>query len=85
MSEIKKFELLTKKDWNETTGELWREYIYPDGGVYRIEFPIRVAIKRNPEGDSHRVVDGANMSHYVRAGWMAIRWVGKDGKPQYQW
>lgn len=74
--------------WLPTDGEAYREYIFPTG-VYRIDFPKKVFVKRKPEGDSHRVISQAAgclpVSHYVPAGWLAIRWVGIDGTEQFDW
>jgi hypothetical protein len=76
-------------DWMSVENEAYREYVYPDNWVYRIDNPVKVIIKRKPEGDSHRVVskdaDGNPISHYVRAGWLAIRWAGVDGSEAFDW
>lgn len=74
--------------------EAYREYVFPDGSVYRIIDPVKVVVKRSEIGDSHRVVSrvaprdsesGGFLSHYVRAGWLAIRWEREDGSEQYDW
>ncbi len=75
---------LKLNDWMSIDGEAYREYVYPDG-IYRIEQPLKVNIKRSERGDSHRVVSAGPVSHYVRPGWLAIRWEGKDGQEQFDW
>lgn len=60
--------------WLDISVESWREYIFPNGAVYRISNPERLNVKRKPEGDSHRVVDALGVVHYIPAGWMALRW-----------
>ena len=57
--------------------ELWREYVYKDGFVYRIEDPLTLYSKHKPEGDSHRVLDRHGVTHYVPAGWRILRWNGE--------
>ena len=67
--------------FNDISGlEEWREYIWKDGSTYRIEKPISIFIKRNELGDSHRLVDAQGVRHYVPAGWLAFRFVGKWGR-----
>lgn len=58
----------------DISSEKWREYVYANGEVYKIETPITLYVKSAPAGDSHRVVDGAGIAHYPRKGWIAIRW-----------
>ncbi len=81
-------EALNTDTWLDNSDEKWREYIFADG-TYRVDLPQKVMIHRKPEGDSHRIVakaeDGSPVSHYVRAGWMAIRWVGIDGTEAFGW
>lgn len=59
----------------DVTSESWREYIFADGFTYKIENPVTLYVKRKAEGDSHRVVDRAGVTHYVPMGWRALRWV----------
>lgn len=62
---------LIRKD---ITSETWREYIYTDGFVIRVEAPVRLYIKKSEKGDSHRVIDTAGTTHYVPVGWRTLRW-----------
>lgn len=62
--------------------EALRTYHFPDGSTFTIEEPIKLSVKRGEKGDSHRVINAGGQSFYVRAGWNAISWVGKNG-PAY--
>jgi hypothetical protein len=53
--------------------EKWREYVYQNGFVYRVDHPHTVHIS---ETGSHRVVDGDGIAHYVGSSWIVIRWDG---------
>lgn len=59
--------------------EAWREYDFGHGRKYRIEQPVRLHVKRKPEGDSHRVIDAAGIRHYIPVGWIAMSFAGKWG------
>lgn len=58
----------------EITTEEWREYRYSSGETYRIEKPVRLWLKSDEKGDSHRVIDTSGVTHYPRRGWVAIAW-----------
>lgn len=58
----------------DISSEKFREYVFTDGFVYRVNLPCNLYIKSKPEGDSHRVVDVSLVTHYIPAGWRAIRW-----------
>ena len=83
-NESKKFIPSSELNWNDCTNEAYREYVYRDGSIYRIDAPQRVAVKAGQKGDSHRVV-AETMDHYIAPGWIAIRWTGKDGKSAHSW
>ncbi|AGR47805.1 hypothetical protein PHIM7_114 [Sinorhizobium phage phiM7] len=67
---------------NDISTERWREYIYhgEDGLFfsYRIDNPSRLFVKKDQNGDSHRVVDIEGVTHYPKRGWVAIRWFAPD-------
>jgi len=63
----------------DISNEKYRTYDFGNGKTFRIDFPVKLNVKRKPEGDSHRVIDALGRSHYVPAGWIAITWEGKDG------
>jgi len=60
--------------------EEWREYDFGAGRIYRIEKPVKLSVKRKPEGDSHRLIDAAGTRHYVPAGWTGFRFAGQWGR-----
>lgn len=69
-------------EWQDLSGEAERTYIFADGSEVTIKNPLKLSVKRKPEGDSHRVIaDG--QSYYIRAGWLAIRWTPKQGRDPY--
>jgi hypothetical protein len=60
--------------------ELWREYVSPDGLVYRIDDPIKLFIRKG--GTTHRVLDVYGVVHCVSgpgSGWI-VRWEPKDSE-----
>ena len=58
--------------------EAYREYVYSNGGVFKIATPATLYIMPN---GSHRVVDQAGVTHRPERGYVGIRWVQVDGKP----
>lgn len=62
---------------HEISNEVFREYVYPDGSVFRIERPTHLFILNG----SHRVVDAAGVTHRPERGYLGIRWQQNDGKP----
>jgi hypothetical protein len=65
--------------WVVIDNEKYRTYHFAIGDYTIIE-PVKLNVKRKPEGDSHRVLDAKNIAHYVPAGWLAITWEGKNGE-----
>ncbi|QIG67355.1 hypothetical protein EVB39_026 [Rhizobium phage RHph_TM3_3_9] len=59
---------------NAIDTEQYREYVYGDGTVYRIDRPKTLFVKSDDRGDSHRIVDDNDVTHYPKRGWIAIRW-----------
>lgn len=62
--------------------ESWREYVYENGTVYRIENPLILYLREG--GTGHRVLDGAGITHWVPVNvWHCIRWLTlpENGKP----
>jgi hypothetical protein len=67
---------------HDITTELWRQYsVVADGKIVNIKInePVRLYVKRSENGDSHRVVDGEGVTHYIKANWFALAWKGRDG------
>jgi hypothetical protein len=72
------FQNADELEWLDISHEMWREYMYADGTVIRIEEPLRLNVKQKSGGDSHRVVT-STLSHYIAPGWHAIRWERRPG------
>lgn len=63
----------------DLSGELWREYDFGGGRVYRIESPSMLYTRTG--GTTHRVVDANGVVHCLPApGHMGcvLRWKSKD-------
>jgi hypothetical protein len=63
----------------DISNEAYRTYYFPTGETTITE-PVKLNVKRKPEGDSHRIIDAAGVSHYVPAGWLRLSWKGKNGE-----
>lgn len=63
----------------DLTCEIYREYDYPSGRVYRISDPV--ALYYRDGGSTHRVVDSKGVVHCVTFGKYAedvvLRWVNR--------
>lgn len=67
--------------FNDISSEAWREYVFPDGAVVRIDNPTHLNVSRSSGG--HRLFDGNGISHYIPAGWVHLRWQAKSGAAHY--
>lgn len=68
MSELKTQDIRT---------EIWREYVYEDGKVYRIDKPLWLMTRDG--GTGHRVVDEKGVTHWCPVNvWHCIRWYAPD-------
>lgn len=65
---------ITNMNEYDVSVEEFREYVYGDGSAYRVDKPVKLYVKSDEKGDSHRVVDIKNVTHYPKRGWIAIRW-----------
>ena len=72
----------TAAEFADISNEAFRTYTFPNGEV-TITNPIKLNVKRKPEGDSHRIIDAESVSHYIPAGWIHLSWKGKTGEPEY--
>lgn len=69
----------------DISNEAFREYIYPDGTVLRVEGAVTLILERK-DGigqDRHRLIikDGdREIGMYVAPGWRGIRWQTPRGK-----
>jgi len=79
MSDVTKQVSSTKPEFADISNELYREYAFPTGTV-RINNPVKLNVKRKPEGDSHRIIDDKGKAYYVPAGWLLLSWEGKNGE-----
>lgn len=68
-----------KPVFTDISNEKYRTYYFPTGNV-TIQNPVKLNVKRKPEGDSHRIVDNQGKAYYVPAGWLLLQWEGKDGE-----
>lgn len=57
-----------------------RTYVYENGTELTIDKPVALNVSKS---GGHRVFDSSGTSHYVRNGWIAIRWTVKEGKPHF--
>lgn len=63
--------------------ESWREYVYPDGSVYRINSPYMLWIFEGKSGWTQRILDTDGVTHRPQPGWLAIRWEARPGHPAW--
>ena len=69
-------------EFRDISSEKWRVYVYPGGEEIAVKKPLAVCVTsryRNYGGNSHRIVDGKGVSHYMPAGWIHIYWKRKKG------
>lgn len=62
------------REWNDISTNEYREYIFPDGFIVRIDCPMKLNVS---ESGGHRILDADGMSWYVPSGWRALRWMGE--------
>lgn len=67
--------------FNDISLEIYREYVWPNGSLVRIEAPQGLAVSAS---GGHRVVDGKGISHYVPSGWIHLRWENSPGAAAFQ-
>lgn len=60
-------------EWNDILTNEYREYLFPDGFVVRVDNPMRLNVS---ESGGHRILDADGMSWYIPSGWRALRWIG---------
>jgi hypothetical protein len=81
---------LSEQPQLDISNEAYREYIYPNGDVLRVEGAIVLILEKKPgiAQDRHRLIiktkDG-EQGMYVVPGWLAIRWSTPDGKHGITW
>lgn len=63
----------------DVSDEEFRVYTFANGETIRVDEPVRLWVKRKPEGDSHRLALANGNGVYVPAGWLKIEWRNKPG------
>ena len=59
--------------------EQYREYIYPDGSVLRIDEPQNLYIFEGKSGWTQRVTTQSGLTYRPTPGWNGIRWQNREG------
>jgi hypothetical protein len=70
----------TNLEFEDISTEQFREYVFPDGEVVRIDSPLKLHVS---DSDAHRVFDAEGESHYIPPKWIHLRWKTKDGEPHF--
>jgi len=68
----------------DISNEEYRVYHYPDGETLRVEGAVTLILEKRADGDRHRLIVQTPVRKegwYIRPGWTAISWSGKDGSP----
>jgi len=60
--------------------EQYRIYTFDEGREVRIDNPVALNVSKS---GGHRVLDAAGVSHYIPHGFYHLRWVVKDGQPNF--
>ena len=66
--------------FSDISSEQWREYIFSDSFIVRIDSPVALSISKS---GGHRLFDADGVSHYVPAGWKHLRWLVKTDQPHF--
>ncbi len=67
-------------EFSDISSEAWREYEFGSGAKVRIDSPTQLNVS---ESGGHRIFDSEGVSHYVPAGWIHLKWMAKDGSPNF--
>lgn len=68
----------------DISSEAYRVYTYPNGDKLEVADAVTLLLKKHPDGDRHRLIlrdkqTGKEEGIYVKPGWLAIRWQGRNG------
>lgn len=63
----------------DISSEQFREYVYGDGRIFRVERPSMLFIV----GGTHRVVDVYGVTHRPERSYAGIRWQARPGQPVF--
>jgi len=75
-----KFTNATDLEFSDISSEQWREYSFLGGNTVRIDAPLRLNVSAS---GGHRLFDAEGVSHYIPAGWIHLKWVVRDGAPNF--
>ncbi len=67
-------------EFNDISGELFRQYEFPSGQIVRIERPLWLYVSKS---GGHRLIDAEGRSHYIPSGWGHLWWEVKEGEPYF--
>ncbi len=70
----------TTLNFKDITSESWREYIFLDNFLVRVEKPIALNVSKT---GGHRIFDADGVCHYIPSGWRHLKWKVKDGEPHF--
>ncbi len=74
------FNNATDLEFADISSELWREYQFLGGDTVRIDAPLKLNVS---DSGGHRIFDADGISHYIPAGWVHLKWVVRDGAPNF--
>jgi len=66
--------------FHDISGEEYREYMYNNGGILRINNPWKLAVSRS---NNHRIVTRDGFSYIIAPNWIAIRFRKREGEPSF--
>ena len=66
-------------EFEDISSESWREYLFSDGNVVRIDSPQYIHVSEQ----GHRVFDGNANSHYIPNKWIHLVWNVKQDNPHF--
>lgn len=61
--------------------EEYREYIFPDGQIIRINRPLYLNVSKS---GGHRLFDKSGMCHYIPYKWIHLRWRAREGEDHFR-
>lgn len=78
---VKSLELRNESglQFDDISGEVWREYTFNNCTTVRINNPVALNVSNN----GHRILDNGGVSHYIPLGWIHLCWQVQEGKPHF--
>jgi len=80
LADAPEFNNASDLDFTDISSEQWREYQFLGGETVRIDAPLKLNVS---ESKGHRIFDAQGVSHYIPAGWIHLKWMSKDGQPNF--